>query len=130
MEFQPGDHFACRLGEWYHHGLGRGAFAKTESYKHLDMPHSIVHKEAQAVKHLTDEGITEANIESIIGHFNNIEESSKDVKGVLDSIVKEKEKGSIFNFYSSSVSKWEFLVAKLSAIFFLVSINIFIIFSA
>ncbi|MCD6173586.1 MAG: ABC transporter permease, partial [Sulfurimonas sp.] len=43
-------------------------------------------------------------------------------------IAKEKEEGTIFNFYSSSVSKLEFLVAKLSAIFFLVSINIFIVF--
>jgi len=43
-------------------------------------------------------------------------------------IAKEKEEGTIFNFYSSSVSKGEFLVAKLSAIFFLVSINIFIVF--
>jgi len=43
-------------------------------------------------------------------------------------IAKEKEEGTIFNFYSSPVSKGEFLVAKLSAIFFLVSIAIFIIF--
>lgn len=43
-------------------------------------------------------------------------------------IAKEKEMGTIFNFYSSPVSKIEFLVAKLSAIYFLVSINIFIIF--
>jgi hypothetical protein len=109
MEFQPGDHFACRLGEWYHHGLGRDAFAKTESYKHLEMPHSIIHKEAQVVKQLTDEGITEANIESIIGHFNNIEEASKDVMEILNSIVTEKEKQLLpdiikvlFNEYSKS----------------------------
>jgi len=43
-------------------------------------------------------------------------------------IAKEKEMGTIFNFYSSPVSKGEFLVAKLSAIFFLVSINIFVVF--
>ncbi|RLA64876.1 MAG: ABC transporter permease [Epsilonproteobacteria bacterium] len=43
-------------------------------------------------------------------------------------IAKEKEMGTIFNFYSSPVSRGEFLVAKLSAIFFLVSISIFIIF--
>jgi len=43
-------------------------------------------------------------------------------------IAKEKEEGTIFNFYSSPVSKGEFLVAKLSAIFFLVSISIFVVF--
>jgi hypothetical protein len=56
------------------------------------MPHSIVHKEAKVIKELTDEGISESNIESIIGHFNYIEEASRDVKGVLDAIVNEKEK--------------------------------------
>ena len=43
-------------------------------------------------------------------------------------IAKEKEKGTIFNFYSSSVSKLEFLVAKLSAVFALHSLNVFILF--
>ncbi len=43
-------------------------------------------------------------------------------------IAKEKEKGTIFNFYSSSVSKIEFLVAKLSSVFVLHSLNIFILF--
>ena len=41
-------------------------------------------------------------------------------------IVKEKENGTIFNFYSSSVKKSEFLIAKLTPIFLLYSINIFL----
>lgn len=43
-------------------------------------------------------------------------------------IAKEKEKGTIFNFYSSPVTKMEFLIAKLSSIFLLLSLNIFILF--
>ena len=43
-------------------------------------------------------------------------------------IAKEKENGTIFNFYSSSVSKSEFLVAKLSSVFTLVSVNVFVLF--
>lgn len=43
-------------------------------------------------------------------------------------IAREKEKGTIFNFYSSSVSKQEFLIAKLSSVFSLHSLNIFILF--
>ncbi|WP_457624544.1 ABC transporter permease [Persephonella sp.] len=43
-------------------------------------------------------------------------------------IVREKEYGTIFNFYSSPVSKRDFLIAKLSVPFFLHSINIFILF--
>ena len=43
-------------------------------------------------------------------------------------IVKEKEKGTIFNFYASPLSKGEFIAAKLIPVFFLHSINIFILF--
>jgi len=43
-------------------------------------------------------------------------------------IVKEKEKGTIFNFYSSPISKYDFLIAKLTPPFILHSLNIFILF--
>ena len=43
-------------------------------------------------------------------------------------IVKEKEKGTIFNFYASALSKIEFLTAKLLPVFLLHSVNIFILF--
>ncbi len=43
-------------------------------------------------------------------------------------IVKEKERGTIFNFYSSEVTKIEFLTAKIIPAFFLHSLNIFILF--
>lgn len=43
-------------------------------------------------------------------------------------IVKEKEKGTIFNFYASPISKFEFLIAKLLPVFLLHSLNIFILF--
>jgi len=43
-------------------------------------------------------------------------------------IVKEKEEGTIFNFYSSPVKKSEFLIAKLVPAFLLHSVNIFILF--
>lgn len=43
-------------------------------------------------------------------------------------IVKEKELGTIFNFYASPVRKIDFLIAKLLPVFLLHSINIFILF--
>ena len=42
-------------------------------------------------------------------------------------IVKEKEKGTIFNFYASPLSRGEFLFAKLFPAFLLHSVNIFIL---
>ncbi|BAF70832.1 ABC transporter permease [Nitratiruptor sp. SB155-2] len=43
-------------------------------------------------------------------------------------IVKEKEMGTIFNFYASPVKRSEFLIAKLTPVFLLHSLNIFILF--
>lgn len=43
-------------------------------------------------------------------------------------IVKEKERGTIFNFYASPLSKTEFVAAKLIPVFLLHSLNIFILF--
>ncbi|MGD9968975.1 MAG: ABC transporter permease [Sulfuricurvum sp.] len=43
-------------------------------------------------------------------------------------IVKEKEKGTIFNFYASPIARGEFIAAKLIPVFLLHSINIFIMF--
>jgi ABC-type multidrug transport system permease subunit len=43
-------------------------------------------------------------------------------------IVKEKEEGTIFNFYASPLSKAEFLAAKLLPVFLLHSLNIFLLF--
>ena len=42
-------------------------------------------------------------------------------------IVKEKEEGTIFNFYSSPLTKFEFLIAKLTPVFVLHSLNIYIL---
>ena len=43
-------------------------------------------------------------------------------------IVKEKERGTIFNFYASPIRKYEFILAKLTPVFLLHSVNIFILF--
>jgi len=43
------------------------------------------------------------------------------------TIVKEKEEGTIFNFYSSSLTKFQFLISKLTPVFVLHSLNIYIL---
>jgi ABC-type multidrug transport system permease subunit len=43
-------------------------------------------------------------------------------------IVKEKEQGTIFNFYSAPITKSEFLIAKLTPPFLFHSLNVFILF--
>lgn len=43
-------------------------------------------------------------------------------------ITKEKETGTIFNFYASPLRKSEFIIAKLAPIFMLHSVNVFVLF--
>jgi hypothetical protein len=82
------DHFSCRLGKWYYHGKGRDEFKITESYKHLELPHQTVHKEAQVIKEAVDK--REFNFDTMFIHFTNMEEASKEVAKTLDAMVNEK----------------------------------------
>ena len=43
-------------------------------------------------------------------------------------IAKEKETGTIFNFYASPLRKSEFIIAKLTPVFALHSVNIIVLF--
>jgi len=87
-EFPESDHFSCRLGKWYYHGVGRDEFKSTESYKHLELPHSIVHTEAQTIKQSVES--KDFTFDQMFIHFSNMEESSKDVAKILDAMVSEK----------------------------------------
>ena len=91
MEFEANDHFACRLGEWYYHGSGRDKFSTTESFRHVELPHSIVHKEAKVIYDMLEANEHSfKDIDEILVHFLNIEDSSKELFGLLDSVVNEK----------------------------------------
>ncbi len=93
-DFKHTDHFSCRLGQWYYHGLGREQFTNTESFRHLELPHSIVHTEAKIISELLDKS-EKPTIDEVLIHFLNIEESSKDVFTLLDKIVIEKSKETV-----------------------------------
>jgi hypothetical protein len=82
------DHFSCRLGKWYYHGVGRDEFKSTESYKHLELPHSVVHNEAKVIRDAIEK--KEFTFDQMFIHFANMEEASKDVAKILDSMVEEK----------------------------------------
>jgi len=43
-------------------------------------------------------------------------------------VVKEKEKGTIFNFYTSTLSKWQFILGKVVPAFLVNAITVFILF--
>jgi hypothetical protein len=93
-EFKGGDHFSCRLGQWYYHGQGRDIFSGTDSFRHIELPHSIVHKEAHVIMDMLDKS-EKPHLDEILMHFLNIEEASKDVFTLLDNVVAEKGKDTI-----------------------------------
>ena len=89
QEFDATDHFSCRLGRWYYHGLGREEFSATEAYRQIELPHSTVHNEA---KYLYDyvRNNSQPNIDDILIHVLNIEDASKDLFRLLEKMIEDK----------------------------------------
>jgi len=88
--FKEVNHTQCRLGKWYYEGIGKSQFSHTEGYKKLDLPHSIVHNEANA---LAKECIGVEKVCSrdlIVDKVNKIEEGSKDVFRYMDEMLEER----------------------------------------
>jgi hypothetical protein len=95
--FDNNDHFSCRLGKWYYHGEGRNQFKKTEAYKHLEAPHSIVHNEAHKIMDTLNDPNIKHSLEELELHLNAMEEASKDVARYLDEMVVEKRENMMEN---------------------------------
>jgi len=92
-EFNSVSHHDCRLGKWYESGIGKEEFANMPSYPKLDRPHAIVHEQANRLaKECGGEKVI-CSKEEIEGMVMQIEEASKDVFALLDSMVKEKSDG-------------------------------------
>jgi hypothetical protein len=89
--FKKVDHHNCRLGKWYEQGLGKEQFSKTKSYKELEIPHSIVHKEGNELAELCGVGdSTSCSVLFIEEKVQKIENASTDVFKVLENMVEEK----------------------------------------
>ena len=88
--FKPVDHTQCRLGQWYNTGLGKQEFSFTHSYKGLDNPHSIVHKEANILANECSGHEISCSKELIENKIELVEKASEQVFIFLDRILEEK----------------------------------------
>ncbi|RXI25305.1 chemotaxis protein [Aliarcobacter trophiarum] len=88
--FKPVDHTQCRLGQWYNTGLGKQEFSFTQSYKGLDNPHSIVHKEANILANECSGSEIACSKELIENKIDLVEKASEQVFIFLDRILEEK----------------------------------------
>ncbi len=89
-EFKETDHTSCRLGKWYS-TLGNEAYGKTNAYKNLAQPHSIVHREAnELAKKCSGSNVT-CSKQEIKKSIDMIEHSSADVFRLIDEMITEKK---------------------------------------
>ncbi len=89
--------------------------------------------------------LSQKKLPIVVNHRNMFNQSMRDENAIVPGllgivflvapailsallIVREKERGTIFNFYSSPIRKIDFVIGKLTLPFLLHSVNIFIIF--
>jgi methyl-accepting chemotaxis protein len=88
-EFNAVDANSCRLGKWYH-SLGKEAFGSTNGYKALEVPHSIVHNEANALAKKCSASKVMCSKDEIENAVAKIEKASMDVFKYIDQMTQEK----------------------------------------
>lgn len=95
------DHHACKLGQWYHSGVGSKHYGHLPSYAKIDLPHEQTHTNLiAAIDKLGGNWDTLPEIQAqIIDHFKKLEACNREVANLLDDIVLEKRK------YESSASE-------------------------
>ena len=88
--FKEVSHHDCRLGDWYERGKGKDEYSSTASYKKLEVPHSIVHTQANRLALECTGDKASCAKETIEKMVDDIERASKDVFTILDEMVEQK----------------------------------------
>jgi len=86
------DAHSCRFGQWYFEGEGKNLFSGFPSYSAIEPVHEDVHqhiKEAISLLHGPWEASANTQ-EKILLSFKSAEESSYQLMGLVDNMVKEK----------------------------------------
>jgi len=88
------NHTQCRLGQWYYDGAGAEQFGKTQAYRDVEVPHSLVHSAVQAAVALrnSDWRADAALRKQIVNHMRTAESESYNVLKYLDSMVEQRHR--------------------------------------
>jgi methyl-accepting chemotaxis protein len=78
----------CRFGKWYS-DEGKKLFSHTPSYAKISTPHAKVHESAISALACVKTGVCLQDINVVINHFNQAEESSKELFVVIDNMMQE-----------------------------------------
>lgn len=86
-------HHDCKLGRWYHQGIGAQQYGHLPSYRKIDSVHQITHQSMNLVmQHLGEGWQTSTFIQSqILDNFRAVECSSMEVVRLLEEVVREKQ---------------------------------------
>ncbi len=87
------DHTACRLGTWYK-DEGKRRFAETPSYAKLDIPHKVVHENANKNVSYISDGIEDSHVpfgDELVERFEKMEVASNELFNLLDSMLEESK---------------------------------------
>lgn len=86
-----GDHFSCRMGEWYYHGEGKTRFGSTTAYKQMETPHSNVHNAVSAIMPCTKrkDCLESFNKPLLLEKIGEMEHNSMILFELLDKMVEE-----------------------------------------
>ena len=88
QEIELSNHQNCRFGKWYA-GEGKKLFSHTPSYSQIIEPHTIVHDNVIAAFSCVKSGACLQDISTVINHFNQAEEASKELFVIIDNMMKE-----------------------------------------
>lgn len=88
--FRASSHHECRLGQWYGQGVGKENFSKMPSYPKLEIPHAIVHDQANLLANECGGEKILCSKEIIEQRIRAIELASGDVFKYLDALVEER----------------------------------------
>lgn len=75
-------HTACRLGQWYYQGEGKGCFSRLPGYQEIEAPHIQVHETAQRALTAHQEG----NLNQITEWVEKMEQASQQVTAGLEKM--------------------------------------------
>jgi methyl-accepting chemotaxis protein len=91
---QVDGHFAsdteCRLGQWYHAGIGKENFSTTPSYPKLTAPHKEVHENIKKAIDCVANGTCTEQSANVVTYFRDAEKASKSVTEVLNAMLTEE----------------------------------------
>ncbi|WP_233243866.1 CZB domain-containing protein [Bacterioplanes sanyensis] len=85
---QLADDTSCRLGRWYHEGLGYQRYRHLNSYARLEEPHAAVHRHGFKAIECHRNG----NGAQAINHLEQMEKASERVVAILSDLETEIER--------------------------------------